>query len=261
MHYGDQDTGIPLEQIEALKARHPEVGHLHLSGRARLLQQPAAEQLQRSGLHQGVGAHARLLPQAPWIACASIGTISKASGEPSQAAPLSARKAMLVAALVDAYVDRLFAARPRRTTFWSSAPDMAPVTGAGPGHGAVLPAAATLVTEAVAVPIADYGALSSRTSWSASTTTTACSGCGWCAPDGERIDMLETLREAIGGTGLGLAWRRGNRACRRARCRRVEQFLGASGAEDVVLSRCAWARRRNSIAMSPGCGEMKCRPS
>ncbi|MEO6011989.1 MAG: dienelactone hydrolase family protein [Devosia sp.] len=26
MHYGDADKGIPLEQIEALKARHPEVG-------------------------------------------------------------------------------------------------------------------------------------------------------------------------------------------------------------------------------------------
>lgn len=26
MHYGDKDTGIPLEQIEALKARHPDVG-------------------------------------------------------------------------------------------------------------------------------------------------------------------------------------------------------------------------------------------
>jgi carboxymethylenebutenolidase len=26
MHYGDNDKGIPLEQIEALKARHPEVG-------------------------------------------------------------------------------------------------------------------------------------------------------------------------------------------------------------------------------------------
>ena len=26
MHYGDQDTGIPLEQIEALKTRHPNVG-------------------------------------------------------------------------------------------------------------------------------------------------------------------------------------------------------------------------------------------
>lgn len=26
MHYGDQDTGIPLEQVEALKARYPEVG-------------------------------------------------------------------------------------------------------------------------------------------------------------------------------------------------------------------------------------------
>ena len=25
MHYGDQDSGIPLEQIEALKARHPDV--------------------------------------------------------------------------------------------------------------------------------------------------------------------------------------------------------------------------------------------
>ena len=26
MHYGDKDTGIPLEQIEALKKRHPNVG-------------------------------------------------------------------------------------------------------------------------------------------------------------------------------------------------------------------------------------------
>ena len=26
MHYGDKDTGIPLEQVEALKARYPEVG-------------------------------------------------------------------------------------------------------------------------------------------------------------------------------------------------------------------------------------------
>lgn len=26
MHYGSQDTGIPLEQVEALKARHPNVG-------------------------------------------------------------------------------------------------------------------------------------------------------------------------------------------------------------------------------------------
>jgi carboxymethylenebutenolidase len=26
MHYGDKDTGIPLDQVEALKARHPDVG-------------------------------------------------------------------------------------------------------------------------------------------------------------------------------------------------------------------------------------------
>ncbi len=33
MHYGDQDKGIPLEQIEALKARYPEVGiHVYAAG-------------------------------------------------------------------------------------------------------------------------------------------------------------------------------------------------------------------------------------
>jgi len=33
MHFGDQDTGIPLEQIEALKARHPAVPiHLYAAG-------------------------------------------------------------------------------------------------------------------------------------------------------------------------------------------------------------------------------------
>ena len=33
MHYGDQDKGIPLEQIEALKARYPDVGiHVYAAG-------------------------------------------------------------------------------------------------------------------------------------------------------------------------------------------------------------------------------------
>lgn len=33
MHYGDQDKGIPLDQIEALKARYPEVGiHVYAAG-------------------------------------------------------------------------------------------------------------------------------------------------------------------------------------------------------------------------------------
>ena len=33
MHYGDQDSGIPLEQIEALKARHPSVPiHVYAAG-------------------------------------------------------------------------------------------------------------------------------------------------------------------------------------------------------------------------------------
>ena len=33
MHYGDQDTGIPLKQVETLKARHPEADiHVHHGG-------------------------------------------------------------------------------------------------------------------------------------------------------------------------------------------------------------------------------------
>lgn len=33
MHYGDQDKGIPLEQVEALKARHPQVDiHVYPAG-------------------------------------------------------------------------------------------------------------------------------------------------------------------------------------------------------------------------------------
>lgn len=33
MHFGDQDTGIPLEQVEALKARYPQVGiHVYNAG-------------------------------------------------------------------------------------------------------------------------------------------------------------------------------------------------------------------------------------
>ncbi|MBU1307303.1 MAG: dienelactone hydrolase family protein [Alphaproteobacteria bacterium] len=33
MHFGDQDSGIPLEQIEALKARHPDVPiHVYAAG-------------------------------------------------------------------------------------------------------------------------------------------------------------------------------------------------------------------------------------
>ena len=33
MHYGDQDKGIPLEQIEALKAKHPNAGiHVYAAG-------------------------------------------------------------------------------------------------------------------------------------------------------------------------------------------------------------------------------------
>lgn len=78
----------------------------------------------------------------------------------AQAAPLSARKAMLAALLVDAYADRLFAAQ-------TGADDIlefrAGLAAASPALGLVFDVAAgraRLVTEAVKVPLAEYGTLS-----------------------------------------------------------------------------------------------------
>jgi len=78
----------------------------------------------------------------------------------AQQAPLSARKALLVAMLIDAYVDRLFAAQ-------SEADDVlafrAGLAAGSPALGLVFALAAgraRLVTEAVEVPVAAYGALS-----------------------------------------------------------------------------------------------------
>lgn len=76
-----------------------------------------------------------------------------------QAAPLSARKAMLVAALIDAYVDRLFAADPDAEDILAF---RSRIAGRSPSLGAIMALCsgrARLVTEAVAVPLADYGAL------------------------------------------------------------------------------------------------------
>lgn len=76
------------------------------------------------------------------------------------AAPLSARKAMLVVMLADAYADRLFAAQTAvddilvfRAGLAAGSPALALVFDVAAGR-------ARLVTEAVEVSLADYGKLS-----------------------------------------------------------------------------------------------------
>jgi hypothetical protein len=76
-----------------------------------------------------------------------------------QAAPLSARKAMLVAALVDAYVDRLFSADGEAGDILEYRSRVATQSPALGSIMALCSGRVRLVTEAVAVPIADYGAL------------------------------------------------------------------------------------------------------
>lgn len=75
-------------------------------------------------------------------------------------APLSQRKALLVAMLIDAYVDRLFADQGQVEDVLDFRRDTA---AASPALGLIMQvaaqASARLVTEAVPVPIADYAAL------------------------------------------------------------------------------------------------------
>lgn len=83
-----------------------------------------------------------------------------AAWQEAQAAPLSQRKALLVALLIDAQVDRL---RTHNTRFDDVLAFRQHLARQFPVLGLVMAVAAQrdvrLVTEAVAVPLSDYGAL------------------------------------------------------------------------------------------------------
>ncbi len=116
-----------------------------------------------------------------------------------KARPLSARQAMLVAALVDAYVDRLFAADAEADDILTYRAAMGTTY---PALGLILALWArrpdiALVTEAVAVPIADYGRLSVEDFMVSLYNDHSVQRVLLALPDGTRRDMLETLREAI----------------------------------------------------------------
>jgi hypothetical protein len=77
------------------------------------------------------------------------------------AAPLSLRRAMLIAALIDAYVDRLFAAAPDEDDILAFRSRMRAVPSLALAMDlcAQRPGGPRLAIEAVTVPLAAYGAL------------------------------------------------------------------------------------------------------
>jgi hypothetical protein len=114
-----------------------------------------------------------------------------------RAAPLSARKARLVAALVDAYVDRLFAASDYDDILEFRAGMAAGSRGLGPIM-ALCSERATIMTEAVAVPMAEYGALGVEDFMVSLYNNHSVQKLRLALPNGERFDMLDVLAEAIG---------------------------------------------------------------
>lgn len=126
----------------------------------------------------------------------------------AQAAPLSARKAVLVAMLIDAYVDRMFAALPEAGDILEY---RAKVAATSPALRLVMALCSRrhgvdLVTEAVQVPIADYGKLSEADFMVSLYNDHSVQRVRIVGADGERRDMHEVLREAM--EALGLADRR-----------------------------------------------------
>jgi hypothetical protein len=118
----------------------------------------------------------------------------------AQAAPLSMRKAMLVAALIDAYVDRLFAAQPEPDDILEFRAGLAARSSALRmvfDLCAQRSGGARLVIEAVAVPIADYGALSVEDFMVSLYNDHSVQRLRLVTPDGGRHDVMAALGEAI----------------------------------------------------------------
>lgn len=116
-----------------------------------------------------------------------------------RAAPLSRRKAMLVAALADAYVDRLFDADP---TVDDILVYRAEAAARSPALGQVMALCAgdtgfAVVTEAVVVPLAEYGSLGVEDFMVSLYNDHSVQRLRLTLPDGGRSDMLDVLEKAI----------------------------------------------------------------
>jgi len=121
----------------------------------------------------------------------------------AQAAPLSRRKALLVAALVDSYADRLFAGQDApgdilvfRSDLAARSAPLALVFGLVARLDAVVP-----VTEFVAVPLETYGQLRVEDFMVSLYNGNSIQRQFLALPNGERLDLLETLALAIADLG------------------------------------------------------------
>lgn len=116
----------------------------------------------------------------------------------AQAAPLSARKALLVALLIDAYVDRLFAMERDGGDILDWRRDMAL---RAPALGLVMALAAqrdvALVTQAVRVPLEVYGQLSVENFMVSLYNDHSVQKLLIVSEDGERHDAHEVLAKAM----------------------------------------------------------------
>jgi hypothetical protein len=118
----------------------------------------------------------------------------------AEAAPLSKRKAMLVVMLADALADRLFVSTPEADDILAFRAGLA---AASPALrlvfelAAMRPEGPRLVTEAVAVPIADYGALPLEDFMVSLYNGHTVQRVRIALPDGDRRDVHAVLGEAI----------------------------------------------------------------
>lgn len=118
----------------------------------------------------------------------------------AQAAPLSARKAMLVAALTDAYVDRLFAAQQGADDileFRSGLATESEALGLVMALCAAREGGPRLVTEAVEVPLSQYDRLSVEDFMVSLYNAHTVQRLRIALPDGGRREAHEVLTAAI----------------------------------------------------------------
>lgn len=136
-------------------------------------------------------------PGAPFDLAAHLAYLKAAQAE-ALAAPLSARKALLVAMLIDAYADRLFAAQTEAEDILEF---RAGLVTASPALGLVFDVAAgraRLVTEAMKVPVADYGTLSVQDFMVSLYNGHTVQRVRVVGADGARHDVHVVLAEAVG---------------------------------------------------------------
>jgi hypothetical protein len=153
-------------------------------------------------VQEGLGADPRFLPQAPGLTL-TLGDhlrYLEAEYDAARVAPLSARKALLVVMLIDAYVDRLFAAGAGGDdilVYRASLAERFPALGTACSLAANKPDGPRLVVESVAVPPDDYPNLSLPDFMVSLYNDHTVQRLRIAMPDGSRLPAHETLHEAI----------------------------------------------------------------